>query len=123
VRIFRDPVFDVVAVVLLLTTCAFFAVAPFGAIFVARLGGQIDVQRVLASPESLKALPAAAHAGVVDAVAQALQTVFLVAAPVAALGLLVVLLLREVPLRGAMSFRPPPRPSTKLHQPIRERVR
>jgi EmrB/QacA subfamily drug resistance transporter len=87
-------------------------VALFGAIFAARLGGQIDVQRVQASPESLKALPAAAHTNVVDAVAQALQTVFLVAAPIATLGLLVVLFLREVPLRGKEPSPPAARVAT-----------
>jgi EmrB/QacA subfamily drug resistance transporter len=75
-------------------------VALFGAIFAARLGGQIDVQRVQASPESLRALAPAAHADIVHAVADALQSVFLVAAPIAALGLVVVLFLKEVPLRG-----------------------
>jgi EmrB/QacA subfamily drug resistance transporter len=68
--------------------------AAFGAILAARLGvsaasgppvgpGQVD-------PE---------------AVARALQTVFAAAAPVAALGLLVVLALKEVPLRGPQSSK------------------
>jgi EmrB/QacA subfamily drug resistance transporter len=62
-------------------------VAVFGAIFASRMGTTgVDATRLSATP---------------DAVAEALHPVFLVAAPVAALGLLVVLLLREMPLRGA----------------------
>jgi EmrB/QacA subfamily drug resistance transporter len=59
-------------------------VAVFGAIFAARLG---------TAPDRVTAVGA-------GDVADALQTVFLVGAPVALLGLLVVLTLREVPLRG-----------------------
>jgi EmrB/QacA subfamily drug resistance transporter len=55
-------------------------VAVYGAIF----GGRLDAAGTTQSPES---------------VAHALQTVFLVAAPIAALGVLVVLFLEEVPLR------------------------
>jgi len=93
-------------------------VAIFGAIFAARLdvwlpralpsgAGPVDADRLQASPDSLAAMPAALQDGVGVAVAHALQTVFLVAAPVAALGLLVVLFLEEVPLRGPA--RPAPR--------------
>ncbi len=55
-------------------------VAVYGALF----GGRLDAGSATQSP---------------DSVADALQTVFLVAAPVAALGALVVLFLKEVPLR------------------------
>jgi predicted MFS family arabinose efflux permease len=58
-------------------------VAVFGAIFAGRIDGTVRT-----SP---------------DAVAHALTTVFLAAAPVAALGALVVLTLKEVPLRTAAS--------------------
>ena len=75
-----------------------------------------------ASPQSLRTLPPTAHADVVRAVADALHPVFLVAAPIAALGLLVVLFLKEVPLRGAMSSGTPPRPSTNSAKQLRERV-
>jgi EmrB/QacA subfamily drug resistance transporter len=63
-------------------------VAVFGAIFASRLAGP-------AQPEggALRVSP--------DAVAHALHTVFLAAAPIAALGALVVLTLKEVPLRHA----------------------
>jgi len=87
-------------------------VALFGAIFASRLdlwlprevpagGTRVDAASLQASPESLGALPAAVRDGVADAVAHSLSTVFLVATPVAVLGLLVVLMLRERPLGGA----------------------
>jgi EmrB/QacA subfamily drug resistance transporter len=67
-------------------------VAVFGALFAARLdSGGVDVQRVQSNPDAIAS---------VSAVAEALDTVFLVGAPIAALGVLVVLFLREVPLRG-----------------------
>jgi EmrB/QacA subfamily drug resistance transporter len=86
-------------------------VALFGAIFAGRLdlwlprevpagAAGIDVQGLQASPESLRSMPPQVHEGVAQAVAHSLQTVFLVAAPIAALALLVVLFLRELPLRG-----------------------
>jgi EmrB/QacA subfamily drug resistance transporter len=86
-------------------------VALFGAIFASRLdlwlprevpagGAGVDAESLQASPESLGALPAAVRDGVADAVAHSLSTVFLVATPVALLGLLVVLMLRERPLGG-----------------------
>ena len=82
-------------------------VALFGAIFAARLdvwlpraAGRIDPDRLQASPASLASLPDAVRDGIATAVAHGLHTVFLVAAPVAATALLVVLALREVPLRG-----------------------
>jgi MFS family permease len=63
-------------------------VAVFGAIFASRLG------TASVEPERLQSVGAAE-------VAHALHAVFLVGAPVALLGLLVVLSLREVPLRAA----------------------
>jgi EmrB/QacA subfamily drug resistance transporter len=61
-------------------------VAMFGALFASRVGtANTDAASLTASPE---------------AVAGALHTVFLVAAPIALLGMLVVLLLHESPLRG-----------------------
>jgi len=61
--------------------------AVLGAVFAARAGGAGD---------GLRGLPAAARADVIDAV----QTVFVVAAPIAALAMVVVLALRERPLAG-----------------------
>lgn len=62
-----------------------FGVALFGSVFASRLG---------TDPEHLQGVGAAE-------VASALHTVFLIGAPVALLGLLVVLTLREKPLQTA----------------------
>jgi EmrB/QacA subfamily drug resistance transporter len=89
-------------------------VALFGAIFAGRLdtwlprelpaaAGRIDAASLQASPETLGSMSAGVREGIADAVAHSLETVFLVAAPVAALALLAVLFLREVPLRGAVA--------------------
>jgi EmrB/QacA subfamily drug resistance transporter len=86
-------------------------VAVFGAVFASRLdvwlprelpdgSAGIDSHSVQSGPDALASLPAGVQAGVGEAVAHALQTVFLVASPIAALGLLVVLFLRELPLTG-----------------------
>ncbi len=86
-------------------------VAVFGAIFAARLdvwlprevpsGARgVNAEGLQASPDTLASLPAAVQHGIGEAVAHSLHTVFLVAAPVAAVGLLVALTLKEVPLRG-----------------------
>jgi uncharacterized membrane protein len=78
----------------------------FGALFAARLDtASIDPERLQASPEAIASMPAAVRDDIASAVAHALDTVFLVAAPVAALGLLVVLFLREMPLRGPKPAR------------------
>jgi EmrB/QacA subfamily drug resistance transporter len=93
-------------------------VALFGAIFAARLdtwlprtvpGGArgVSAGALQASPETLRAMPAGVRDGIAEAVAHAVQSVYMVAAPVALLGLAVVLLLREVPLRGPGG--PPPK--------------
>jgi EmrB/QacA subfamily drug resistance transporter len=92
-------------------------VALFGAIFASRLdvwlprevpaaAGRIDAKSLQASPATLASMPAAVHHGVAEAVAHSLTTVFLVAAPIAALGFLVVLFLKEVPLRGPAGPQP-----------------
>jgi EmrB/QacA subfamily drug resistance transporter len=86
-------------------------VALFGAIFAARLdvwlpralpagAGRVDADGLQASPETLAALPDGVRDGIAGAVAHSLHTVFLVASPIAVAALIVVLLLREVPLRG-----------------------
>jgi EmrB/QacA subfamily drug resistance transporter len=72
-------------------------VAVFGAIFAGRVGtASTDASRLGASPET---------------VADALSTVFLVAAPIAAVGLIVVLFLREVPLQGKGGAPARPKPA------------
>jgi EmrB/QacA subfamily drug resistance transporter len=68
--------------------------AVLGAVFAAQAGSS-------ASEGGAQALDGALRSDVIDAV----QAVFLVAAPIAALGLVVVLLLKEVPLKGASAQR------------------
>jgi len=67
--------------------------ALFGAVFAARVG----TSGASAAGVRLGNLGVAARADVIDAV----QTVFIVAAPVAALALAVILLLKEMPLKGS----------------------
>jgi EmrB/QacA subfamily drug resistance transporter len=93
-------------------------VALFGAIFSSRLhvwlprevhGGTrgVDAGSLQAAPQALHSMPAAVQDGVAQAVAHSVGTVFLIAAPIALLALLVVLALKEVPLKGPE--RPPRR--------------
>lgn len=76
--------------------------ALLGAVFAARAGG------ISGAGGGLGNLGRGARTDIIDAV----QTVFIVAAPVAALALAVVLLLREVPLQG------PDHPPKKGEEPI-----
>jgi EmrB/QacA subfamily drug resistance transporter len=87
-----------------------FGTAVFGAIFANVLGGRIahDLRGVRlpaglsganVSPASLARLPASVHSGYVHAYASSLQTVFLVAVPIAFLAFLLTWLLPEVRLR------------------------
>ena len=88
-------------------------VAAYGAIFAAglrhwlprRLSGQtppgVDAHGIQTSPDRIHSLAASVQHGVAQAVADALHGVFVVAAPIAAAGFVVVLLLRERPLRQA----------------------
>jgi hypothetical protein len=55
---------------------------------------------VHANPAQLHALPPAVHAGVTDAFARSLHSVFLWAMPIGIAALIVTLFLREVPLRA-----------------------
>ena len=75
--------------------------AIFAAVFRARLpaGVGFDPSRLADSPQAIRALPEAARAMVTGAIADAVHAVFLAALPLALLGLAVVLLLPEVPLR------------------------
>ncbi|MFD5910050.1 MDR family MFS transporter [Streptomyces massasporeus] len=64
--------------------------------------GELDpatLSRAATSPEGVHELPSATAAPIVDAYADTLQTVFLWTVPVAALGFLVALFLKQVPLR------------------------
>ena len=79
-----------------------FGVALFGAILANGLARQlpgVDAKSLQASPEQLRALPPAARQQVVEAVASSLHVVFLAAIPVALAAFVVVLFLRERPLR------------------------
>ncbi|MFJ8079466.1 MDR family MFS transporter [Streptomyces sp. NPDC096205] len=66
--------------------------------------GTVDAEtigRAATSPEGVHQLPGEAAAPIVDAYADTLQTVFLWTVPVAALGFLIALLLKQVPLRDS----------------------
>jgi MFS family permease len=74
-------------------------VAVFGALFAHRLHELVPGQ--LGTPEAIHQLPPPARAAVVDAFAEALQTVFLAAVPFTLAGFLAVLFLPELRLRSA----------------------
>mgnify|MGYP005849727503 CR=1 FL=1 len=80
-------------------------VALYGAIFAAAFRARLptdvrlDPSRLADSPQAIRALAPAARALVTGAIAGAVHAVFLAALPLAVLGLAVVLLLPEVPLR------------------------
>jgi EmrB/QacA subfamily drug resistance transporter len=79
-----------------------FGVALFGAILASGLARQlpgVDARSLQASPEQLRALPPATRQQLVEAVAGSLHVVFLAAIPVVLAAFLVVLFLRERPLR------------------------
>lgn len=86
-----------------------FGVAIFGSIFNNRLdhyladaGPQlagVDPAVLQSGPDALRALPAETQAVVVDAFSRALHVTFLAVIPVAAIGFVVVLFLKELPLR------------------------
>lgn len=70
----------------------------------ARTGTGVDpaaVSRAATSPEGLHALPSDVAAPIVEAYADTLQTVFLWTVPVAAVGFVVSLFLKQVPLRDS----------------------
>jgi hypothetical protein len=86
-------------------------VAVYGTVFANRLGywlprsvprhllGHLSPAVLQASPGTIHTLPPAVRDGVAQVVAHSVATVFLIATPIAALGFLVVLFLREYPLR------------------------
>jgi MFS family permease len=89
-----------------------FGVAIFGAILSNRLasnlrellpagglGDGVSASQLKGSPSTILNLPPGVRGPVVEAFARSIDTVFLVAVPVAAVGFLMVLLLREIPLR------------------------
>jgi hypothetical protein len=86
-------------------------VAVYGTVFANRLGywlprsvprhllGHLSSTVVQARPGTIHTWPPAVRDGVAQAVAHSVGTVFLIATPIAALGFLVVLFLKEYPLR------------------------
>lgn len=78
-------------------------VAGFGAILTNRLNAALPAsgpRPSLGSPEAIHALPEPAKHLVLEGFSRGLETVFLVGVPVALLGFLTVVLLKELPLRG-----------------------
>ena len=110
-----------------------FGVAIFGAIFANRLAHWLPIfvpshavggDVVHANPAQIGSLPPEVHAGVVEAFARSLHTVFLWAVPAGIIAFLLTLLLREVPLRGPVEVpvgdrvttprdREPPEPAAR----------
>ncbi|MGE0057671.1 MAG: MDR family MFS transporter [Dehalococcoidia bacterium] len=89
-----------------------FGVAIFGAVLTNRLNhflpkyltpeelASVDTSQLRASPEVLRSLPADIHSGVIEAFAHSIDTIFLVAAPLALVALLMAIRLPELPLRS-----------------------
>jgi EmrB/QacA subfamily drug resistance transporter len=95
-----------------------FGTAVFGSIFSNRLSANLahylggvalpaGVSSATLSPEALSRLPSAAHHALIQAYADALQTVFMAAAPVAALAFVLSWLLPEVKLRRTVAATGP----------------
>lgn len=108
-----------------------FGTAIFGAIFANELTG--NLVRYLgnvklpagfsgtagASPAALAQLPAAVHAGYLEAVTASLHPVFLWAVPFSVLAFLVTLFLKEVPLRKTLhATRPEAAPAEKVAESV-----
>jgi EmrB/QacA subfamily drug resistance transporter len=95
-----------------------FGVALFGSVLTNRL--DVNIARLIpkealngistaaltASPERIRHLPAEVHAGVVEAFARSLDTVFMVAVPIGLLAFVLSWLLKEVPLREHAHLSP-----------------
>jgi len=107
-------------------------VAIYGAVFAAglrhwlplelhgRTPGGITAGGIQDTPGRIHALAPAVQHGIAGAVGNSLQDVFLVAAPIALAGCLIVLLLPEHPLRGREQA--PPHPAPKPDNASQERV-
>ncbi|MEV0351622.1 MDR family MFS transporter [Nonomuraea sp. NPDC050680] len=101
-------------------------VAAFGAILTNRLKSEMaDMLRAahitlpggsspkLGSPSSIQALPEPIKHIVLEAFTRGLETVFIVGVPIALLGFVATLFLKELPLRGGAAPAPEPRPLSK----------
>jgi hypothetical protein len=90
-----------------------FGVAIFGAALNARLDGELarslpasalaqvgdNPAALVSSPEQIRALPADVSAGIVEAMANSIDDVFLLAVPLLLVGFVFALFLKELPLR------------------------
>jgi hypothetical protein len=95
-------------------------VAVYGAVFAAglrhwlplelqgRVPHGITATGIQSTPGRIRELAPSIQHGIADAVGNSLHDVFLVAAPIALVGFLIVLLLREQPLRGRDQAQPQP---------------
>ena len=106
-------------------------VAAFGAILNSRLTTEMtELARAahltlpsgavsLGSPEEIQQLPVAVKNIVLESFTRGLETVFLVGVPIAVLGFLAVLFLKELPLRGNTEAAPasPPASSSPSYSP------
>ena len=72
-------------------------VAALGAVFTARVGA--GVAKLAQSPAQLRRLPAPQQHAAISAIARGVHSVFLWAMPVAVLGVVLAIVLREIPLR------------------------
>ncbi|MFG1961425.1 MDR family MFS transporter [Nonomuraea sp. NPDC049028] len=101
-------------------------VAAFGAILTNRLKTEMaDMLRAahialpggsspkLRSPSSIQALPGPIKHIVLEAFTRGLETVFIVGVPIALLGFVATLFLKELPLRGGSAPAPEPKPLSK----------
>ncbi|MFF4620143.1 MDR family MFS transporter [Nonomuraea jabiensis] len=101
-------------------------VAAFGAILTNRLKDEIaDMLRAahitlpggpnvkLGSPSAIQQLPAPIKNIVLEAFTRGLETVFMVGVPIALLGFVATIFLKELPLRGASTPAPAPEPLSK----------
>lgn len=91
-----------------------FGVALFGAVFASRLSlglaaflpkgiSSVDLVR---SPAEIAKLPASLHGPVISAITAGVHSIFTVALPIVALGFVLALFLKEIPLRESVGARP-----------------
>ena len=99
-----------------------FGVAVFGAVMNVRLADELparlpgvvvaevagEVTQFLQSPAAIRALPPEIATAVASALEASIQTVFLVAVPIAVVGVVLAFLLDEIPLRDTVGSSPTP---------------
>ena len=73
--------------------------AIYGAIFNAKIMSSGVDETLLQAPDSIKLLPVADQSAVIDALSDAVATLFVVAVPIVFLGWILTLFLKEIPLR------------------------